>query len=64
MVFTLPNIPKEWLVAMLLIAMIVLAMLGIDSWTHATLGAITGYILGKDIGIVRGQNETLQSNTK
>lgn len=49
----LPNIPKEYLVILLLVVMIVLAILGIDSWTHATIGAISGYILGKDIGILR-----------
>ncbi len=57
MVFTLPNIPKEWLVLALLVAMLVLALFNIDSWTHAILGSLAGYILGKDIQ--RCKNETL-----
>lgn len=47
--FTLPNIPKEYLVFFLLIVMAILAILNIDTWTHATLGALSGYILGRDI---------------
>jgi hypothetical protein len=57
MPFTLPEIPKEYLVFALLLFMIVLAIIGIDSWTHAIIGSIAGYILGKDIQRLR--NETL-----
>jgi non-ribosomal peptide synthetase component E (peptide arylation enzyme) len=58
----LPNIPKEYLVFFLLLIMGLLAVLNIDTWTHATLGAITGYILGRDVVVTK--NETLQSDNK
>lgn len=45
----LPNIPKEYLVLSLLLLMVILAILGIDSWTHAIIGSVAGYILGRDI---------------
>lgn len=49
----LPNIPKEYLVFFLLLIMGLLAVLNIDTWTHATLGAITGYILGRDVVVTK-----------
>jgi len=48
--FELPQIPKEYLVLALLFLMIILAILKINGWTHAIIGSIAGYILGRDIG--------------
>jgi len=45
MVFCLPKIPKSYLILVLLLGMIILAILGIDSWTHATIGLLVGYLL-------------------
>lgn len=42
----LPDIPKTWLVAMMLIGMIVLRAFGIDSWTTAAISSVMGYLFG------------------
>jgi len=47
-----PDIPKSWLVAFLIVALVVMRAFGIDSWTTAGLSSMIGYIIGKDQGRV------------
>ena len=44
-----PEIPKSYLVALLLVGLVVLRLFGIDTYVTALLSAIGGYILGKHI---------------
>ena len=43
------EIPKTWLIAIVMIGLIVMRAFGIDSWTTATLGVIVGYLTGQHI---------------
>jgi hypothetical protein len=43
------EIPQTWLVAALLIALVVMRMFGIDSFTTAGISLLIGYITGKHI---------------
>ena len=45
----LPEIPNTYLVALLLIALVILRMWGIDSFTTAGISLIIGYITGKHV---------------
>lgn len=44
-----PEIPKTYLIAMLVIALVVMRCFGIDSFTTAGIATIIGYITGKHI---------------
>jgi hypothetical protein len=54
----LPDIPLSWLIGFLTLGMIVLAILNIDSWTHAIIGSISGYLIGQHIESARILNTT------
>jgi hypothetical protein len=59
----LPEIPQTWLIGLLLITAVIMRCFGIDSWTTATLGLISGYLVGKHIESVRTVGGyTLRSN--
>lgn len=42
----LPDIPKSWLIAALLVGMIVMRSFGIDSWTTSALSLVIGWLVG------------------
>jgi uncharacterized membrane protein AbrB (regulator of aidB expression) len=42
----LPDIPKTWIVIILLIGMVVMRCFGIDSWTTSALSIIIGWLVG------------------
>lgn len=42
----LPEIPKSWLIALLLIGMVVMRTFGIDSWTTSALSIVIGWLVG------------------
>jgi uncharacterized membrane protein AbrB (regulator of aidB expression) len=42
----LPDIPKTWIIAFLLIGLIVLRAFDIDSWTTASISTIIGWLTG------------------
>jgi len=43
----LPEIPKTWLVAVIMTGLIILSFIGFNHWVQATLGLIVGYLLGQ-----------------
>lgn len=49
----LPEIPKTWLIAALLVALVVLRAFGIDSFTTAGLGILIGYLTGVKMEQIR-----------
>lgn len=46
---SLPEIPQSWMVAIIAVALVILRMYGIDTWTTAALSIVIGYITGKHI---------------
>ena len=44
---TLPEIPKTWLIAFLLVGLVLMRCFGIDTWTTAAISTLIGYITGK-----------------
>jgi uncharacterized membrane protein AbrB (regulator of aidB expression) len=42
----LPEIPKTWIVAVLMIGMVVMRCFGIDTWTTSALSLIIGWLVG------------------
>lgn len=42
----LPEIPKSWIIAMILIGMIIMRTFGIDTWVTASLSLIMGWLVG------------------
>lgn len=45
----LPEIPKTWIICLLLIGLVVLRLFGIDTWTTAAISTLVGYVTGKHI---------------
>ena len=43
---TLPEIPKTWLIAVLLVGMVIMRAFGIDTWTTAAISTLMGYLVG------------------
>lgn len=59
----LPEIPRSWLIAIILVGMVVMRCFGIDSWTTAVLGILIGYLTGQHIEAttdVRYLSDTIQ----
>jgi len=56
----LPNIPREYIALVFILLMTILAVVGIDSWTHAVMGMIAGYYFSNMINKGEKKNETLQ----
>ena len=42
----LPDIPKSWLIAALLIGLVIMRCFGFDSWATAALSSLIGYLIG------------------
>lgn len=42
----LPQLPKEYLIFVLMIGLIILKIMRIDSWTDMALGWVIGWLLG------------------
>lgn len=45
----LPEIPQSYLIALLMVAMVAMRYYGIDSWTTAGMGIISGWMMGKHV---------------
>jgi hypothetical protein len=41
-----PDIPKSWLIALLLIGLVIMRFLSFDSWVTAALSSLIGYLIG------------------
>ena len=44
----LPEIPKSWLIALMMIFLCVMRMLGIDTFVTSGLSLIIGFLVGKE----------------
>lgn len=44
--FSLPDIPKTWIIAAMLVGMIVMRCFGIDTWVTSALSLIIGWLVG------------------
>lgn len=42
----LPEIPKTWLVALLLVGLVIMRCFGIDAWVTASISSLIGYLIG------------------
>jgi hypothetical protein len=45
----LPEIPHSWLITIIAVSLVTLRLVGIDSWTTASLGMLMGYLTGKHL---------------
>jgi hypothetical protein len=52
---SLPEIPKTYILTILMIGLVIIRCFGIDSWTTAMLSIIVGYITGKHVEQTRGK---------
>ena len=43
------EIPRSWIIAILIVGMIIMRLFGIDTWTTAALSLIIGYLTGQHI---------------
>jgi hypothetical protein len=43
------EIPQTWLILFVLVGLVIMRILGVDSWTTASLSLIIGYMTGKHI---------------
>jgi len=50
-----PDIPRTWIVVMLLVGLIVLRAMDIDSWTTASISTIIGWLVGVKMEQTRGK---------
>ena len=51
----LPDIPKTWIVVILLTGLIILRAMDIDSWTTAAISTIIGWLVGVKMEQTRGK---------
>lgn len=49
----LPEIPRSWLVAGVMIMLVALRAIGIDTYITAALSSIVGYVIGRDSGKIQ-----------